>query len=120
VNDAVFRVRIPGDGNPHTIKVDTEGSAIDTVISLHSAPPIVPQTIPVYNTEANTTAAFNMGVAQNAVTVLEGDTTGASAKFAGESRGDWRRIRMRGLTGWVKDGRFAPPRRTTGKRRAAR
>ena len=37
----------------------------------------------------------------------------------GEARGDWRRIRMRGLAGWVKDGRFAPPRRTAGKRRAA-
>lgn len=84
VNDAVFRVRMPA-GGPRTIKIDTEGSAIDTVISLHSAPPIVPQTIPVNNTDANTTAGFDMGVAQNAVTVLEGDTTGATAKFAGMS-----------------------------------
>jgi len=84
VNDAVFRVRMPA-GGARTIKIDTEGSAIDTVISLHSAPPIVPQTIPVNNTDADTTAGFNMGVAQNAVTVLEGDTTGASAKFAGTS-----------------------------------
>lgn len=36
----------------------------------------------------------------------------------GEVRGDWRRIRMRGLAGWVKDGRFAPPRRIATKRRA--
>ena len=37
----------------------------------------------------------------------------------GEVRGDWRHIRMRGIAGWVKDGRFAAPRRVASKRRAA-
>ena len=37
----------------------------------------------------------------------------------GEVRGNWRHIRMRGITGWVKDGRFAAPRRVATKRRAA-
>jgi hypothetical protein len=36
----------------------------------------------------------------------------------GEVRGDWRRIRLRGMVGWVEDGRFAP-RRVATQRRAA-
>lgn len=36
----------------------------------------------------------------------------------GEVRGDWRRIRLRGMVGWVEHGRFAP-RRVATQRRAA-
>jgi len=37
----------------------------------------------------------------------------------GEVRGDWRRIRLRGMSGWVERGRFAPRRVASTSRRTA-
>ena len=77
---------------------------------------------------ARRSARWTTAVVVNWVTVRAAPSGGArlvgsvgpdSHVQLGEARGDWRRIRMRGLAGWVKDGRFAAPRRVASKRRAA-
>ncbi len=94
-----------------------------------SAPVAAPPTKPAVRRPApRRSARWTSAVVVSWVTVraapsrnarLVGSVGPDSRVQLGEVRGDWRHIRMRGITGWVKGGRFAAPRRVAAKRRAA-
>lgn len=81
--DAVYGFHLD---NPSTVTIDTEGSLIDTVLSLHTFATLPTQTIAVNNATADTGAnGFAMGSANNFRTTLNGSTAGGTSNYLGVS-----------------------------------
>jgi alpha-tubulin suppressor-like RCC1 family protein len=85
--DAAFRIRVNGT---RTLRFDTDGSSFDTVISLHSQPPLASTgnwvTHPATSTHQNQNeagpSAYFVGDVTGTQAIYEGDTTGMTADLA--------------------------------------
>ncbi len=82
--DAAFHLHVNGT---RTLRFDTEGSSFDTVLSLHSRPPLAstgnwvthPASATHDNTNETTGSAYDVGDMIGRQEIYQGDTTGMSA-----------------------------------------
>jgi alpha-tubulin suppressor-like RCC1 family protein len=80
-NDGAFKIHVQGT---HRLRFDTEGSTWDTVLSLHSAPPLVKSgnahtwkaTETHNNTNESAATAYATGPVNGLSLIFQGDTTG--------------------------------------------
>jgi hypothetical protein len=112
-----------------TVEPATIESAPAEAMTEPSAPAIVPRTTaPPRRVAPRRAAPWTSAVVVSWAVVRAGPSSGArllgsvgpgSRVQIGELRGDWRRVRMQGLAGWVQGGRFTISRRVATSRRAS-
>jgi alpha-tubulin suppressor-like RCC1 family protein len=79
-NDVGFKIHLDA---PRTLRFDTEGSSFDTVLSLHSEPPLTNTggitTLDVPSTNESASSAYDAGPVNGLRLLLRGDTTGMTS-----------------------------------------